>query len=60
MRVDTSFIWDRLLQYGGYMLHTGGGSDNEPHVCLHLGLTDYRSILSLSLRISLNSLYLLA
>ncbi|XP_058728116.1 nudix hydrolase 9-like [Vicia villosa] len=34
------------FRYGGHVLHTGGESDNEPHVCLHLGLTDYRLLLS--------------
>ena len=25
-------------------MHGGGGSDEKSHVCLHLGLTDYRSL----------------
>ena len=32
------------FQYGGLTLHSEGGSSNEDsHVCLNLGLTDYRS-----------------
>jgi hypothetical protein len=29
-------------QYGGYTLCNRGGSQQDFHVCLHLGLTDYR------------------
>lgn len=36
----------KITQYGGHVLHTGGESGSEPHVCLHLGLTDYRLLLS--------------
>lgn len=32
------------FQYGGFTILSEGGSSNEdPHVRLHLGLTDYRS-----------------
>ncbi|RYR23182.1 hypothetical protein Ahy_B03g068443 isoform A [Arachis hypogaea] len=34
------------FRYGGYELKDGGGSNHEPHLCLHLGLTDYRSLLN--------------
>ncbi|CAI8616517.1 unnamed protein product [Vicia faba] len=37
------------FRYGGHVLHTGGQSDNEPHVCLHLGLTDYRTFVGTNL-----------
>ncbi|KAI4322186.1 hypothetical protein L6164_021903 [Bauhinia variegata] len=37
------------FRYGGYKLHSGGGSDHEPHVCLHLGLTDYRTFVGTNL-----------
>ena len=30
------------FQYGGHSFSGGAGTDQEPHVCLHLGLTDYR------------------
>lgn len=36
----------KISQYGGHVLHTGAESEIEPHVCLHLGLTDYRLLLS--------------
>jgi hypothetical protein len=36
----------KITQYGGHVLHTVGESGSEPHVCLHLGLTDYRLLLS--------------
>lgn len=36
----------KISQYGGHVLRAGGESDDEPHVCLHLGLTDYRLLLS--------------
>lgn len=34
----------RISQYGGYALHDGHGSNEKTNVCLHLGLTDYRSL----------------
>jgi hypothetical protein len=33
-----------ILQYGGHNLLCGGKSNQESHVCLQLGLTDYRSL----------------
>ncbi|GAU14603.1 hypothetical protein TSUD_96670 [Trifolium subterraneum] len=38
-----------ISQYGGQVLQTGGESDNEPHVCLQLGLTDYRTFVGTNL-----------
>ncbi|RHN60873.1 putative NUDIX hydrolase domain-containing protein [Medicago truncatula] len=37
------------FRYGGHVLHTGGESGSEPHVCLHLGLTDYRTFVGTNL-----------
>ncbi|OVA18244.1 NUDIX hydrolase domain [Macleaya cordata] len=54
-------IWDRRLQsnpslfngtkfrYGGHVLHNMGDSNQESHVCLHLGLTDYRTFVGTNL-----------
>ncbi|KAI9081943.1 hypothetical protein K1719_036205 [Acacia pycnantha] len=39
----------KKFRYGGYMLQRGSGSDHEPHVCLHLGLTDYRTFVGTNL-----------
>lgn len=35
-----------ILQYGGHIIYDGVDSNQEPRVCLHLGLTDYRYSLS--------------
>ncbi|XP_057507377.1 nudix hydrolase 9 isoform X1 [Actinidia eriantha] len=55
-----SEIWDWRVQqnaslfngtkfrYGGYVLH-GGGDSNQEHVCVHLGLTDYRTFVGTNL-----------
>lgn len=37
------------FRYGGHVLHTVGESGSEPHVCLHLGLTDYRTFVGTNL-----------
>ncbi|XP_016187341.1 nudix hydrolase 9, partial [Arachis ipaensis] len=37
------------FRYGGYELKDGGGSNHEPHLCLHLGLTDYRTFVGTNL-----------
>nr|XP_027108774.1 LOW QUALITY PROTEIN: nudix hydrolase 9-like [Coffea arabica] len=56
-----SEIWDQRVQknaslfnglkfrYGGYSFSGGAGTDQEPHVCLHLGLTDYRTFVGTNL-----------
>ncbi|EXC35080.1 Nudix hydrolase 9 [Morus notabilis] len=56
-----SEIWDQRIQrnsslyngkkfrYAGYALAEGGGSNKESHVCLHLGLTDYRTFVGTNL-----------
>nr|XP_034921003.1 nudix hydrolase 9 isoform X3 [Populus alba] len=56
-----SEIWDQRVQknaslyngkkfrYGGYTLCNRGGSQQDFHVCLHLGLTDYRTFVGTNL-----------
>ncbi|XP_002284515.1 nudix hydrolase 9 isoform X2 [Vitis vinifera] len=56
-----SEIWDGRVQqnaslyngtkfrYAGHIMHGGGGSDEKSHVCLHLGLTDYRTFVGTNL-----------
>ncbi|PON89568.1 Dihydroneopterin triphosphate diphosphatase [Trema orientale] len=56
-----SEIWDQRIQknnslyngnkfrYGGHMLSNVCGSNQESHVCLHLGLTDYRTFVGTNL-----------
>ncbi|KAF7805521.1 nudix hydrolase 9 [Senna tora] len=39
----------KKFRYGGYMLDNGGRSDNEPRLCLYLGLTDYRTFVGTNL-----------
>ncbi|XP_059626678.1 nudix hydrolase 9 isoform X2 [Cornus florida] len=38
-----------LHLYGGHIMRGGGDSNEEPHVCLHLGLTDYRTFMGTNL-----------
>lgn len=56
-----SEVWDSRVQnnkslfngqkfrYGGYIMRGEGGSSEESHVCLHLGLTDYRTFVGTNL-----------
>ncbi|ESR37972.1 hypothetical protein CICLE_v10028948mg [Citrus x clementina] len=56
-----SEIWDSRVQnnkslfngqkfrYGGHIMQGEGGSSVESHVCLHLGLTDYRTFVGTNL-----------
>ncbi|KAL9416068.1 hypothetical protein AB3S75_039293 [Citrus x aurantiifolia] len=56
-----SEIWDSRVQnnkslfngqkfrYGGHIMRGEGGSSVESHVCLHLGLTDYRTFVGTNL-----------
>ncbi|KAM0953619.1 putative NUDIX hydrolase domain-containing protein [Dioscorea sansibarensis] len=37
------------FRYGGNILHMGNGVDRESSVCLHLGLTDYRTFVGTNL-----------
>ncbi|KAI5322130.1 hypothetical protein L3X38_031202 [Prunus dulcis] len=58
---SVSEIWDQRVhknpslyngtkfRYGKHIWHDGGGSNQEPHVCLHLGLTDYRNFVGTNL-----------
>lgn len=41
---NSSLFNGQKFRYGGYCLDDDDGSTNEvPHVCLRLGLTDYRN-----------------
>ncbi|KAJ4725899.1 nudix hydrolase 9-like [Melia azedarach] len=54
-------IWDSSVQknkslfngkkfrYGGHIMHGEGGSSLRSHICLHLGLTDYRTFVGTNL-----------
>ncbi|KAJ0020905.1 hypothetical protein Pint_32301 [Pistacia integerrima] len=56
-----SEVWDSRVQqngslfngkkfrYGGYVMHGEGGSNQQSHMCLHLGLTDYRTFVGTNL-----------
>ncbi|KAL9296656.1 hypothetical protein ACSQ67_022552 [Phaseolus vulgaris] len=44
---NNSLFNGKKFRYGGCVLDAGDGSDREPRLCLHLGLTDYRCDLSL-------------
>ncbi|CAL0304117.1 unnamed protein product [Lupinus luteus] len=46
---NKSLFNGKKFRYGGYTLHNGGGSDPEPHLCLQLGLTDYRTFVGTNL-----------
>ncbi|KAK7404630.1 hypothetical protein VNO78_05585 [Psophocarpus tetragonolobus] len=46
---NNSLFNGKKFRYGGYVLDTGNGSDHEPHICLHLGLTDYRTFVGTNL-----------
>ncbi|XP_050226015.1 nudix hydrolase 9 isoform X1 [Mercurialis annua] len=37
------------LLYGGYNVPSGSGSNKDSHVCLHLGLTEYRTFVGTNL-----------
>lgn len=36
-------LFSEIMQHGHHTWHDGG-PNQESHVCLHLGLTDYRSV----------------
>ncbi|XP_028794845.1 nudix hydrolase 9-like isoform X1 [Neltuma alba] len=46
---NNSLYNGKKFRYGGYMLQRGSGSDHELHVCLRLGLTDYRTFVGTNL-----------
>ncbi|RZB74795.1 Nudix hydrolase 9 isoform D [Glycine soja] len=48
---NNSLFNGKKFRYGGCVLHAKDGSDHEcePHLCLHLGLTDYRTFVGTNL-----------
>ncbi|XP_020691298.1 nudix hydrolase 9 isoform X2 [Dendrobium catenatum] len=40
---------ESINEYGGHTLHHADGADNKSSVCLHLGLTDYRTFVGTNL-----------
>ncbi|KHN22007.1 Nudix hydrolase 9 [Glycine soja] len=46
---NNSLFNGKKFRYGGYVLESGDGSVCEPHLCLHLGLTDYRTFVGTNL-----------
>lgn len=46
---NKSLFNGKKFRYGGYVLDARNGSDHEPHVCLQLGLTDYRTFVGTNL-----------
>ncbi|KAK4851162.1 hypothetical protein QYF36_012878 [Acer negundo] len=46
---NTSLFNGQKFRFGGYTMHGEGGSNLESHVCLHLGLTDYRTFVGTNL-----------
>ncbi|KAK7257762.1 hypothetical protein RIF29_31977 [Crotalaria pallida] len=46
---NKSLFNGKKFRYGGYTLHNGSGSDPEHHLCIHLGLTDYRTFVGTNL-----------
>ncbi|KAH9701059.1 Nudix hydrolase 9 [Citrus sinensis] len=45
---DTN-LENSISEYGGHIMRGEGGSSVESHVCLHLGLTDYRTFVGTNL-----------
>ncbi|XP_065865734.1 nudix hydrolase 9 isoform X2 [Euphorbia lathyris] len=48
-RKNTSLYNGRKFRYGGYNLPGGVGANQDCHVCLQLGLTDYRTFVGTNL-----------
>ncbi|ESW04123.1 hypothetical protein PHAVU_011G069100 [Phaseolus vulgaris] len=46
---NNSLFNGKKFRYGGCVLDAGDGSDREPRLCLHLGLTDYRTFVGTNL-----------
>ncbi|MED6147152.1 Nudix hydrolase 9 [Stylosanthes scabra] len=46
---NNSLFNGNKFRYGGYELQNGSGTHHEPHLCLHLGLTDYRTFVGTNL-----------
>ncbi|XP_021889152.1 nudix hydrolase 9 [Carica papaya] len=50
LRGNSSLYNGKKFRYGGYVLHGDGDrSEKESYVCLHLGLTDYRTFVGTNL-----------
>ncbi|GAV80679.1 NUDIX domain-containing protein [Cephalotus follicularis] len=49
IRNNTSLYNGKKFRYGGHVLHGAGEPNQESHVSLHLGLTDYRTFLGTNL-----------
>ncbi|XP_012064954.1 nudix hydrolase 9 isoform X2 [Jatropha curcas] len=46
---NSSLYNGKKFRYGGYNVLSGGGSNQDSHICLHLGLTDYRTFVGTNL-----------
>ncbi|MED6158518.1 Nudix hydrolase 9 [Stylosanthes scabra] len=46
---NNSLFNGNKFRYGGFELQNEGGTDHEPQLCLHLGLTDYRTFVGTNL-----------
>ncbi|XP_058109859.1 nudix hydrolase 9 isoform X4 [Magnolia sinica] len=46
---NSSLYNGKKFRYGGHIVHDVGGSKQESSVCLHLGLTDYRTFVGTNL-----------
>ncbi|KAK6246998.1 hypothetical protein QUC31_018563 [Theobroma cacao] len=46
---NASLFNGKKFRYGGYSQKSGDGSNQESYVCLHLGLTDYRTFVGTNL-----------
>ncbi|WRX31577.1 hypothetical protein QQP08_024064 [Theobroma cacao] len=46
---NASLFNGKKFRYGGYNQKSGDGSNQESYVCLHLGLTDYRTFVGTNL-----------
>ncbi|WVZ02336.1 hypothetical protein V8G54_023142 [Vigna mungo] len=46
---NNSLFNGKKFRYGGCLLDAGDGSNREPRLCLHLGLTDYRTFVGTNL-----------
>ncbi|KAJ0979418.1 hypothetical protein J5N97_014892 [Dioscorea zingiberensis] len=49
LQENPSLYNGQKFRYGGSILHMGNGVDQESSVCLHLGLTDYRTFVGTNL-----------
>lgn len=49
VKQNTSLYNGKKFRYGGHTLHRGVDSNRIDHVCLHLGLTDYRTFVGSNL-----------